>query len=66
MSKLKGVQLPLLQRFPPLAYRVRTRNGSLVLCDRHLDLLRETETATLTGEHFPAKRCDQCVEAHKL
>lgn len=60
MTVLKGVQLPLLERFPKLSYRVTTRHGSLVLCDRHLEVLRKREAAPLTGETFPARLCDHC------
>jgi hypothetical protein len=44
------------------AYRVKTANGTLVLCDRHLDFLRARETAALTGESFPVELCDHCQE----
>lgn len=59
-GKLKGVQRPLLEPDTPRAYRVTTANGSLVLCDRHLDLLRARESAALTGEHFSTELCDHC------
>lgn len=65
MSRLKGVQL-ILDSGTRFAYRARTANGSLVLCDRHLDLLRAEEPATLTGEAFPAGLCDRCIEEEKL
>lgn len=57
---LQGVQRPLFERFPALAYRVVTANGSAVLCDRHLEELRAREAAALTGETFPAAACDEC------
>jgi hypothetical protein len=65
-GKLRGAQLPLLADRPPTAYRAATANGSLVVCDKHLDLLRATETAVLTGEQFPADLCDMCLEGHEL
>jgi hypothetical protein len=66
VPKLKGVQRPLFERFPKLAYRVTTNNGSLVLCDAHLDQLRATEPAALTGETFTARLCDHCVPEEAL
>jgi hypothetical protein len=65
-DKLQGVQLPLLERFPKLAYRVRTKNGTLVLCDEHLENLRRHEAAPLTGETFAAELCDVCLPEEKL
>jgi len=62
-KKLKGVQHPLAPRFPARSYRCRTANGTLVLCDRHLDKLREREAAPLTGESFAVELCDHCLEA---
>lgn len=58
-AKLKGVQLPLLDRFPHLAYE--TKDGCK-LCDRHLDLARVTEPVTLTGRSFPVEQCSVCQE----
>jgi hypothetical protein len=63
---LQGVQRPLFERFPKLAYRVTTNNGSAVLCDKHLDLLRATEPAALTGETFAAGLCDHCAKEEEL
>ena len=60
-DRLKGAQLTL--GGGPLAYRCSTDNGSLVLCDRHLDLRRgRGETLKLTGETFEVKLCDDCGE----
>lgn len=61
-TKLHGVQLPLRAVKPtgPLAYRAVSHNGSLVLCDRHLDTRRVLESWRLTGESFPAAACDDC------
>jgi hypothetical protein len=59
-NKLQGVQHKLAARFPKLAYRVRLGKGTLVLCDVHLDALRKTQRAPLTGETFEAKLCDHC------
>jgi hypothetical protein len=56
-----GVQLPLLERARPKAYRAVTANGSVVACDPCLAALRETEQAVLTGESFPAELCDFCI-----
>jgi hypothetical protein len=63
-DKLKGVQLPLL-RPETRAYRVLSDNGSLVLCDRHLDLRRAAgEAWRLTGEAFAAELCDDCEDSN--
>jgi hypothetical protein len=61
-NRLQGVQRPLFERFPRLAYRVTTVNGSLVLCDDCLDRLRAAgiSKAALTGETFAAELCDHC------
>lgn len=59
-GRLKGFQLPLLTPEPPSAYRVKTTNGTLVLCPRHLDLLRAGEQAAFTGEQFAPELCDHC------
>lgn len=64
--KLRGVQRPLFERFPALAYRAVTANGSAVLCDRHLEELRAREAAALTGETFPARLCDHCINKEAL
>jgi hypothetical protein len=58
-NRLKGVQL----RFGggPLAYRADSGNGTLMLCDQHLDLRRgRGETWRLTGEAFAKELCDDC------
>lgn len=60
LRKLKGVQHTLAERFPPRAYRVRTKNGTSVLCDEHLEALRKRMTVTLTGESFDKDLCDEC------
>jgi hypothetical protein len=61
-SKLKGVQLPLQGRKPG-AYRAVSDNGSLVLCDRHLDMRRgRGENWALTGEGFKVELCDDCED----
>lgn len=54
---------PRCTRRTPVAYRVTLGNGSLVLCDQHLELLRITrpqEYVRLTGETFAVKLCDHC------
>lgn len=62
-KRLKGVQLHLLEKFPRLAYRCRMPDGgTLVLCDDHLEAVREAGPAPLTGESFPATQCDHCLE----
>ena len=58
MRRNRGAQLEL--GGGPRAYRVRTANGSLVLCDRHVDLLRAREPAALTGETLDVGLCDHC------
>lgn len=60
-EKLKGVQLKL--GGPARAYRAASLNGSLVLCDAHLDA-RRTKSGpwVLTGEDFPASACDDCED----
>lgn len=63
-DRLKGVQLPL-NGSAPRAYRAVTNNGSLVLCDRHLDLLRQHESARLTGESFAVTLCDHCLKGEE-
>jgi hypothetical protein len=64
-EKLKGVQLPLLEKFER-SYRVRLANGRMVLCRPHLEALRAKQAAPLTGETFDVKLCDQClIEAGK-
>lgn len=58
-DKLKGVQLSL--GGSGLSYRAASDNGTLVLCNRHLDLRRGAgENWKLTGESFPEKECDDC------
>ena len=45
----------------PVAYRVQTKNGTLVLCEPHLDKLRAREAKVkYTGDTFAANLCDQC------
>lgn len=40
--------------------------ASLVLCNRHLEVFRETRTIKLTGETFAPELCDHCeAEAEK-
>lgn len=61
--KLRGVQLPLLtrQRFAYRVWTLENGGGTLVLCDRHLDLRRgRGERWNLTGEEFNQKLCDDC------
>ena len=44
-----------------VAYRVRTKNGTLVLCTIHLDKLRSKEAAVkYTGDTFAVELCDHC------
>jgi hypothetical protein len=44
-----------------VAYRVRTKNGTLVLCEPHLDKLRAREAKVkYTGDTFAVNLCDQC------
>ena len=44
-----------------VAYRVRAENGTLVLCEPHLDKLRAREAKVkYTGDTFAANLCDQC------
>ena len=64
-SRLKGVQLSFGEH-TPVAYRVKTHNGTAVLCDGHLDLLRERESATLTGETFDIRLCDECLSKEEV
>jgi hypothetical protein len=61
-DKLRGAQLPLLGPKEKVAYRVQTRNGTLVLCDVCLEALRKVETAVLTGKIFGLLLCDGCGE----
>lgn len=59
-DKLRGVQLSL--GGSGLSYRAASDNGTLVLCNRHLDLRRGAgESWKLTGESFPEKECDDCT-----
>lgn len=61
LQKLRGVQLALGPHPPRLSYRALTANGSVVACSPHLEELRKTETAKLTGESFPLECCDYCL-----
>jgi hypothetical protein len=64
--KLKGVQKSLFDPHAPLAYRVATGNGTLVLCDHHLEQWRKVEPCALTGDVFDAKLCDKCPAKEEL
>lgn len=47
-----------------VAYRVRTKNGTLVLCEKHLDQLRAHEGGVrYTGDTFAVSLCDHCIAA---
>lgn len=64
-DRLKGVQLKL--GGGPLSYRAEGGNGSLVLCDRHLDARRAAgERWRLTGEAFKAELCDDCAPKEEV
>lgn len=63
---LKGVQHILAERMHAYAYRVKRSSGTSVLCDRHIEELRQAgEHVPLTGEMFEAELCDACLEEQK-